>query len=98
MKAANVLVLLLITALTVMYFLYTDESGRNTHQLMLNITNDSVLTLLFCFLLAWGLTLIKLYRNVKSSDKLLPKKKVFIFHGILLTTFIALYALQQLLL
>jgi hypothetical protein len=46
--------------------------------------------LLWSFMLAWAWTLVKLYRGVKNSKKLLPNKNVFLLHGSLLTLYLVL--------
>ena len=55
----------------------------------------NILTIAFQLgcLFAWAWTLIRLFKDVKNSDKLLPNKGVFIFHGLLLTVYLTLFAL-----
>lgn len=48
-------------------------------------------------LVIWGLALIKLYRDVKQSEKILPNKRIFVVHGTLLTFFALSYILEQVL-
>lgn len=50
--------------------------------------------MLWTMLAAWACALIKLYREVKHSEKLLPDKKLFILHGSLLTVYLILYLIQ----
>lgn len=40
--------------------------------------------------IAWGYTLIRLYYDVKASEKLLPNKKLFFLHGVFLAMFLIL--------
>ena len=47
-------------------------------------------------MLTWGWTLIRLYRDIEHSEKLLPNKHIFILHGSLLTGYLLLFALTQL--
>ena len=49
-------------------------------------------------LFAWAWTLIRLYKDIKHSEKLLPNKRIFILHGSLLTIYLLLYALCEILL
>jgi hypothetical protein len=46
-------------------------------------------------LFAWAWTLIRLYKDIKHSEKLLPNKRIFILHGSLLTGYLLLNALSQ---
>jgi hypothetical protein len=46
-------------------------------------------------LLAWAWTLIKLYKDTENSEKLLPNKHLFTFHGSLLAVYFLLYALSN---
>ena len=46
-------------------------------------------------MLAWACTLIRLYKDIEHSEKLLPNKRIFIQHGSLLFGFLFLYALDQ---
>ena len=61
---------------------------------MYNFGEYGILALLTIFTLTWGWTLHKLYRDTKRSDKLLPKKGIFILHGSLLVLFLLLQALN----
>ena len=47
------------------------------------------------FLLLWAYALIKLYSDVKESEKLLPNKKLFVLHGSLLTGFLVMNIAAQ---
>ncbi len=46
---------------------------------------------------AWAWTLIRLYKDIKHSNKLLPSKGIFILHGSLLTGFLLLFAMEEIL-
>ena len=48
--------------------------------------------------LLWGWSLIKLYKDIKDSRKLLPRVGVFKLHGYLLGTWLILYIVSILLL
>jgi len=48
------------------------------------------LALVFAFTAVWGWMLYKLYRDTLHSRKLLPDKRIFILHGVLLVLFLAL--------
>ena len=48
-------------------------------------------------MLAWALTPIKLYKNIKNSEKLFPKKRIFVLHGYLLIGYLFIFILQQIL-
>jgi len=54
--------------------------------------NSSLVLQIGC-LLAWAWTLMRLYKDFKYTDKLLPNKRIFILHGSLLTLYLFLYAL-----
>ena len=47
------------------------------------------------FLLLWGYALIKLSREVKSARQLIPNRKNFIIHGVLVTSFVFFYLVAQ---
>ena len=40
---------------------------------------------------AWVCTLFRLYKDIEHSEKLLPNKQVFILHGYLLSGYLLLY-------
>ena len=61
---------------------------------MYNIGNYGWIALVTLFTLTWGWTLHKLYRDTKRSEKLMPKKGIFILHGSLLVLFLFLEALS----
>ncbi len=48
-------------------------------------------------MLAWAWTLIRLYKEIENSEKLLPNKGVFTLHGSLLAVYLLLYALTDVL-
>jgi hypothetical protein len=52
-----------------------------------------IATLVFQFLCSttWAWTLIRLYRDVSHSEKLLPNKRIFLIHGALLTIYYLIY-------
>lgn len=65
----NVATLTLIVGITVMgYF------GSASYTTLYFIWQYSTIALLMFFEIAWGVTLIKLYREVKNSQKLLPNE------------------------
>ena len=45
-------------------------------------------------MLAWAWTLIRLYKDIEHSEKLLPNKRIFILHGSLIGGYLVLYALS----
>jgi hypothetical protein len=42
---------------------------------------------------AWGWTLLNLYKNVTNADKILPKKNIFKLHGSLISLFLVFFLL-----
>jgi len=42
------------------------------------------------FMLTWGNSLLELYKQIKQSDRILPNKRVFILHGLLLILYLTL--------
>lgn len=48
-------------------------------------------------MLVWGGTLLKLYRDIDHSRKLLPNKRVFILHGSILSVYVLLFSTSQIL-
>ena len=90
---ANILVTILILVITACeYFGDTYQYLR-----LLTVSDYSSVTFQFLCMIAWTWTLIRLYRNIEHSEKLLPKKRLFILHGSLLTGYLLLFALDQIL-
>lgn len=89
---ANVAVMTVIIALGVLWYFVDDSSGFSYF-----FAVYSMQVLLWLFLGAWVVTLVKLYRDLKHSKKLLPNKRIFIVHGSLLTTFLVLFLLAMIL-
>jgi len=48
-------------------------------------------------MITWAFTLIRLYMDITNSAKLLPKKRLFIIHGSMLSAYLILCALAQVL-
>ena len=46
-------------------------------------------------LFAWAWTLIRLYKEIEHSEKLLPNKHIFILHGSLLILYLLIFTLIQ---
>jgi len=69
---------------------FKDDPNYNT---LLFVSNNSNSFFQAGCLFAWAWTLIRLYKDFKGTEKLLPKKRVFILHGVLLTLFLLLDAL-----
>ena len=77
---ANAIILLLILVISASIFF-----GIRRYSIkLLAIGTYSTLVLQVGCLLAWSWTLIRLYRDIKHSEKLLPNKHIFILHGTLL--------------
>lgn len=72
MKVANVTVVIIVAILTGLFI----AAGPKQDKIYF-IAKYSMLSLLTLFLLVWAGTLVRLYRRVKNSDKLLPNKQVF---------------------
>lgn len=87
----NIFILILIVVISAsVYF-----GARIGSPILFSLAN--ILTIVFQFgcLLAWTLTLIRLYKDIKHSEKLLPNKRIFILHGSLLASYLFLYVLYQ---
>ena len=89
MRAVNLIVAVVIVSLSILYVfayirVYHGKKGLILFYLAfyLTISFQTICTI------AWGVTLCALYRHVKASDKLLPNKKYFILHGVLLTSYL----------
>ena len=89
MKIANGTVLILTIVLNVLFYI----AALHGYVFMYFFSAYSQTVLLWVFLLAWGITLWKLYRSVNHSAKLLPNKKVFISHAAILGIFLTIYSL-----
>ena len=55
------------------------------------IANYATLVFQSLCAVAWAWTLIKLYREIAHSEKLLPNKRIFLIHGSLLTVYYLIY-------
>ena len=62
-----------------------------------NIAGYSSFFFQLACMLAWGYTLIRLYRDIEHSEKLLPNKRIFILQGSLLISYLILFALKRIL-
>lgn len=51
------------------------------------ISNTSVV-LQFCFLIVWAGSLVKLFKKIKSVQRLLPNKKIFVIHAAFIGTYL----------
>lgn len=89
MKVANVTVVIIVAILTGLFI----AAGPKQDKIYF-IAKYSMLSLLTLFLLVWAGTLVRLYRRVKNSDKLLPNKQVFLVHGVLLGVYLTFSALE----
>jgi hypothetical protein len=49
-------------------------------------------------MIAWTWTLVRLYKDIKHAEKLLPNKRLFKIHGILLAIYMVLSVLNQVIL
>ena len=85
MKLANVLVGISIVVASVSVGI-----GENTDNAIYYAGSYFLYGMQIAFLLIWAWTLIKLYKEIKHSKRLLPDKRVFILHGILLGFVMAL--------
>ena len=89
MLAVNVIAAVVIVSLSFMYafgYLRVIVCGKGLKLFFLSFYLDVAFQTI-C-IVAWGVTLCALYRHVKASDKLLPNKKSFILHGMLLSSYL----------
>lgn len=98
MVAVNIVVMLLIILDTTVYWIALASKNNAKKKTMLLLETYLFETLLWVFLAVWSCALFKLYRDVNSSKRLLPDKKIFIFHGVLLTAFLILYLVDTIVL
>ena len=92
-NAVNTFVASLIVALSVCYYLALVRESNLLKQIALT----SSLVFQMACVLAWGCTLIKIYREVKQTKKLLPNKRVFTLHGCLLILYLVFYSAERIL-
>ena len=85
----GIILLILLIAMTV-YFGLLLESNK----LYLDGNISTIVFQVGC-LLAWAWTLIRLYKDIEHSDKLLPNKFIFKLHGYLITAYLFLYSLVE---
>lgn len=86
MFIANVCVFAFIAMLTICWLIM----GDNLQGTFYFILSYAYQAFMWGMLIAWVASLIKLYRDVKHSEKLLPDKKNFIWHGSLLALYLTL--------
>ena len=84
-------ILILLVAITAYFGILLDSST------LLSVANNSTLVFSAGCLLTWAWTLIRLYKDIKQSEKLLPKKRILILHGSLLTRYLLISVLSQIL-
>lgn len=89
MLAANICTILLIAAFSIVYFIAIYRGAE--FGFLWFVPNYGQLIMLWVFMVTWAWTLILLYRNVKHQEKVLPNKKVFILHGIVLSVYLVIY-------
>jgi len=77
-------ILILLISITAYFGVKHDE-----HKLHL-VTFYSSLFLQIGCLFAWAWILIRLYKDIEHSEKLLPNKRIFILHGSLLSVYLLL--------
>ena len=70
MLIANIVMILLIAANTVMFFL----AGGNYQGTLFIFADYSFQVLLWGMLIAWAWSLFRVYKDIKHSEKLLPYK------------------------
>ena len=91
---ANIFVTILILVITACE--YFGDTYRNLR--LLTVSDYSSVTFQFLCMIAWTWTLIRLYNDIKHVEKLLPNKRLFKIHGILLAVYMALSVLNQVIL
>jgi len=84
-------ILILVIAITLYFGIALDPSK------LYSVAENSTFVFQVGCLFAWACTLIKLYKEIEHSEKLLPNKRIFILHGCLLTIYLLFFALQLIL-
>jgi branched-subunit amino acid ABC-type transport system permease component len=74
-----------------MYF-----GGRGKVKFWIIAVNGTLVFQTAC-MLAWSWTLVRLYKDIEHSEKLLPNKRIFILHGSLLVAYILIFVIQLIL-
>ena len=77
-------VLILLISITAYFGVILDK-----HMLHLVTVYSSFVLQIGC-LFAWAWILIRLYKDIEHSEKLLPNKRIFILHGSLLSVYLLL--------
>ena len=94
MLVLNIVAVLIIFTITALEFSYQyyDNNGLNTVKSYRFYFTGYYMSLSFVSVctIIWGYTLIRLYKDVKTSEKLLPNKKLFFLHGSLLSLYLIL--------
>ena len=95
LTTANISIVILILLISI---------GQYLQFILVNIPQlgniNTLLTLAFqlgCSI-AWAWTLIRLHKDIKHSEKLLPNKRIFIQHGTLLSIYFILFFINALIL
>jgi len=91
---ANVCAGILIMAMSTCFYV---GNRREDGYLLQMIAAYSELVFQMGCMVAWACTLVRLYKDINHSEKLLPKKRIFILHGSLLVAYLLVFALTQLL-
>ena len=94
LNVAHVIAAILIFAFSAIN--YIGDWSRN--KMLVSIGLDCSLVFQTACSLTWGCTLINLYRDVKQAKKLMPNQRIFLLHGCLLTLFLVLVFVQDVLL
>jgi hypothetical protein len=84
LTTANIFASILIIAISATMFIGTYSDGQS---LYVGIANLATLLFELICSVAWVWTLIRLYKDIAHSEKLLPNKRVFFLHGSLLTIY-----------
>jgi len=91
---SNILVTIIILVISAC------EYFGDTYQFLrlLAVSDYSSVTFQFLCMIAWTWTLVRLYKDIKHAEKLLPNKRLFKIHGILLAIYMVLSVLNQVIL
>lgn len=92
LASADIVVLVMIVIITALYIF----SGPDQDMIYF-VAKYLELVTVMAFLLAWAWTLVKLFKQIKNSEQLVPNLSVFKTHGVLLSLYVVFYLVQTIL-
>ena len=87
LATANIFASILVIAISAVFSI----AGFYDRVKLVSIANIAAVVFELVCSVAWAWTLIRLYKDIAHSEKLLPKKRIFLIHGSLLTIYFLIW-------